>query len=310
MKIFNGIGTYFQIHWKLIVSTVAIFTIFIVGIFMLPLISSGFTIVRGSIYESSLSGSGSISGTYESMIPLELIYNIFFKSLGLAIYGFVMITFIDKILLKEISSTQISLWLTQPLTKTQIILMKYLFLLLVITVMYIPALIVLLIMASFTQDAKNAYNNIVLGFIQIYFFLIMLSSIFFIMSLLLTERATMFNVIASLILGYFILIGILELIYLVSNSQSQAFKIVINYIGLQAFITNVFNYDLDAEPVRYILSQEIIGSGSTRIIFIETPVLKEINKASYSSLIVISISISFALAWLSTIIFKKISFNI
>ncbi len=91
------------------------------------------------------------------MIPLEMIYNILFKNLGWVIYGMIIIIFINKILLKEVNSTQISLWLTQPISKAQIILAKYLTLMIITTFLYLPAFVILISIASFGHDSKDLY---------------------------------------------------------------------------------------------------------------------------------------------------------
>ncbi|WP_339034931.1 ABC transporter permease subunit [Spiroplasma endosymbiont of Cantharis rufa] len=309
MRLINTITSHLRIHWKLITFITIFWSLINFGLLCLPFMSERFSIAYGSLIKNTsnsqgLSGSGSME-----MIPLEMIYNILFKNLGWVIYGMIIIIFINKILLKEISSTQISLWLTQPISKAQIILAKYLTLILIITFLYLPAFVILISIASFGHDSKVALSNVTLGGLQTYFFLLMLASIFFIVALLLIERTMLFNIIGSLILTYFTLIGLLELITLISVSENEALKIIINYIGLQVFISNVLPPDFDKEPVSYLV-YETIENGENIKIFIETPALKDINIILYCISTILMNGLLLTFGWLSTYLFKNISFNI
>ncbi|AGR42129.1 hypothetical protein [Spiroplasma diminutum] len=310
MKLFNTISSHFKIHWKLIIFITIVWTLIVASIFCLPLLSEGFSIANGSLNKKqwSSSGTGSSTGSME-MIPLGMLYNILFKSLGWVFYGFIILIFVNKMLIREVSSTQISLWMTQPISRFEIVLSKYLTLIIITTLLYLPSFSILIIIGSFAQDSKTALTNMVFGGIQTYLFLLMLTSIIFVIAILLIEKATIFNVVISLSLVYFVLIGILELIILISQSENNFLKVVSNYLGLQIFICEVLPYNFEADLVKHLV-YEGFENGRRVEIFIEAISLDKINMALYSTLTIIMSISTIIMGWLSTFLFKKISFNI
>ncbi|ARU91061.1 hypothetical protein SCLARK_00304 [Spiroplasma clarkii] len=310
MKIFNVIASHFKIHWRLILTFSIIWTVFMLTMLLLPLLSKGFSIGNGVLWERQTTEDSGSHGRNLAMTSISLLHSFLFNGLGIVFYGLTAVIFINKILLKELHTGQISLWLTQPISKAKILISKILFLILVLTITYFPAYLIMIIISSQAVDVKELILNVILGGLQIYIFIIMLALIFVTISLLLSEKAIVANAIFTILLCYFVFIFALQIVALITQMKSKILDGFLNYGGLHIFITNVFQYNDDLDPIVFEIGKPIITDDGIYTYWIERTQMKEINQALYWTSTVLMMGITPTLGWVSTVLFKKTSFNI
>lgn len=304
MKSSHVLSSHFRIHWKLILSIALIWTLFVIGIFCLPLISEAFTIGQAILIKKESSGEQSLSAE-EAMVTIDLLYGIIFGGVGMTFYGAFIVVLVNKILLKEISSNKISLWPVQPYSRKQVILIKFLFLLICISIFYAPSFLMVIIISTKAHDAHLLYVNILLGALQVYLFLLVFSALIFIIALALPDRATLANTIFAMILGYYLFVFALKMISLITRINGPVMNFFMDYVGLQALITNLLVYDFDKD-----YTAELYNSVGSTTYVIRGQAAKAINFLAYG-LQTIAILVAFGgLTFGSLQLFKKTSFRI
>lgn len=312
----NIVLTYFKINKKLITFFLIFWTAIVGGTFFLTTIGIGGVVIANNSPGSDLTvDGGGHSSSSGGGFALTSIYSVVLNSVGILFYGIISIIFVNKIVIKEVSTTQISMWLTQPISRTQVVMSKLSFILLLITIMYLPTLAIMLSFASQAYDARELFKNVVIMGVQYYLYIILIAILIFVLSLLLVESGTLFTTISALVLIYLAIVGFLGfVIFDMNNEKLKAISFIPKYLGPQVFLTNILESDWSLDPIHHVIKEvESVRPDGRPQVYIETldiTPLKEINWFRLISLDISMFLLNVILAGYANSLFRDKSFNI
>ncbi|QEH61774.1 hypothetical protein SCHIN_v1c05770 [Spiroplasma chinense] len=170
--------------------------------------------------------------------------------------------------------------------------------------MYIPTFILIVSVSTKAVDKKQLIQNLVLGGLQNYIYILLLITILFLIAIIFSGRETLINLIYAFIVFYYLFLFSLQLFKMISASESKVISFVLNYLGPQMLLTNVFQYNLDKETVEII-----IPTGEKDTYYSFTPLFVEkINYIKYTILFMLMVMLTGGINYLNCNLFKNKSF--
>ncbi|AVN58867.1 hypothetical protein [Mesoplasma florum] len=190
---FQIIKTHLKSNWKLILF---LFLMALVGsvlvLWILLLGGEDRKYIAPWIFEEKISHP-SWGTTSSSISGMGLQYSIgLLLSIGcVAIFSILSLIFIFLTFNKEVKSTQISIWLTSPISKKNIMLFKFLFVILTLFLIYLPMFFSIIIFASLSYDADKYFINVFAQLIYFFVFVILISAVFSLILTTLSDKVTL-----------------------------------------------------------------------------------------------------------------------
>lgn len=165
-----------------------------------------------------------------------------FPSIGIIFFGIVIISYINIIIVKEISNGQIGIWLTSGFSRTNILFSKISSILLITTIVFFPSGLIISVLSAISYDASANFGYVfgeMIDFILLCYLLVFLFSM---ISLFLIDNNVVLNCTLSLILFYILITWLLQIIY---HNNAEAYKpiIYLKYFTIQSLVPKLLNFD-------------------------------------------------------------------
>lgn len=226
-----------------------------------------------------------------------------FSGPGIVFFSIFIIYLINKTFIKEINTSQINVWISQPISRNQLFLTKISFILLSCFLVFIPSFVVILIFSGISYDAKEYISLIFLYGIQMMIFIIMLISIYSIIMFACIEKGVLGSVLCSLIAFWIIATWIITITYEMSNGELSYLKFG-KYIAPQSLMVDVLKFSQN--NIESSISMPLNGNE-----FIINSYEKEnINILALVLLMILMPIISSIASYVNSIIFYKKDLNI
>ncbi|WP_342269398.1 hypothetical protein [Spiroplasma endosymbiont of Aspidapion aeneum] len=225
--------------------------------------------------------AGRLGGTHAELY--DILRYFVFSTPSLIYFSIVFIFLINKFIIGEIKSNRISYWLTTENSRNKVLFSKYLFMLLVVLMLYLPIFIFSTIMALLAYDVKIYFWYVFWSEFNFLAAIILFLSLFFLMGVVLANRKNLFDAIYSLFVIYFVITYVLELLVHVSTLFHDIFW-VFKYISFSGLSQFVLNFDkpiedqlvyikyvaYNSEPGEYYSYKEVITSAWIVILVVFT----------------------------------------
>ncbi|QHX37032.1 ABC transporter permease subunit [Spiroplasma sp. BIUS-1] len=300
-----------KINMKLFLTITGCWTAFVILILTLSHFTSSYSTISNGIIEIKIpNNQGGSSVFSEGILSIGWVYSQIFITFGSVFYGLYALILIYKIISKEVASAQISLWLTQPISRNQLVITKYISIFAMLSITYLFQLVMLLSFSLFTYDYKDYFVNILLGGLQNYVYIFFIYTLFFLIANIFLEKVLVVNVICIVILSLMLLSSTLEMMLMVSQSGDNTMIKISKFMGPQIFLTDVFPYAKNLEPHEIIVKEQILPNGGS---IIEKLILDKIDKVNILKYILCNLAmivISNLSLFITMNIFKRKSFNI
>ncbi|QBQ07654.1 ABC transporter permease [Spiroplasma gladiatoris] len=289
-------------NYKIVLLFIFIWLIAVSISFIVPLIdqtynSKGFKkpfMASGDLKEKI--NSGTTISNYSGLG--EMISILTYGWIGIVINLIFTLVFINKILVSEYKNGQLAIYLSQPISRTNVFISKilslFLFQILIIASGFILNLI---IMGVGTVSAKEFGYFIFysLNFILVVF---LLSLIFMLISINLLDKTFQLNIYCCLIIGYVILNFGIYMIYIQYRDGLKALQ-YFKYIDLKSLVINVFVYNGETQTTQLNETTQF-----------ENNKLSDINALRVSLTMILLSALTPLLWWANINTFKKLDFNV
>ncbi|AGY41331.1 hypothetical protein mflW37_2640 [Mesoplasma florum W37] len=264
---FQIIKTHLKSNWKLILFLFLIAlagSILVLWIFLLG--DAGRRYIAPwslTVTSSGPWGTGtSLSGGMGLQYPIS---SILLSTGCVSIFSILSLILIFITFNKEVKSTQISIWLTSPVSKKNIMLFKFLFVILTLFLIYLPMFFSIIIFASLSYDADKYFINVFAQLIYFFVFVILISAVFSLILTTLSDKVTLAIILCVAILVWMFLTSIIISFSHITKARQEDIEgtIVIvytrpykwlenfKYIAPQTLYAQFLTFNMD----KYILDQ-------------------------------------------------------
>ncbi|WP_106078860.1 ABC transporter permease subunit [Mesoplasma coleopterae] len=223
-----------KLNWKLLLLFITFWTIFALSIMFIFNLGNSkiFIAPTNIIIESGISGLQSLNFPLTFIIfgfPTIVLFSIFSISLN-------SITFTN-----EIKTGQISFWMTSPIKKESIYLGKIIYIFISLSFIYIVGLIPIFTFGILAEDSSKYFGLIIANSILFWLFLIALSSIFMLVSMITIEKGNLGLIINCCIITYILITWILTSLSKL-NIESLKWAEFVKYISLQSLSVDLLSF--------------------------------------------------------------------
>ncbi|WP_338969633.1 hypothetical protein [Spiroplasma endosymbiont of Labia minor] len=259
-------------------------------------------------YDSSTSTSGRF------FTNLTSIFNYVIMGVPTMIYfSIVILFFINKTLFKEINNGQFTIWATSPVSRTQILLSKFSFIILSNALIFAPTFIISLVCSGFALDANENFKYVLLNGFLFFIFLCFLTSLYFFLAIILVNKPVIVNLILSILLFYITTTWILtlmkDLLYWTNFAKESWF---IKYISIQSLFANILITDNSNLMIWGYFDKYLDAQGKYVYDYLQVNLLsiKKIDSLYESLMNIIVVISSVILFSLGCLVFSRKNLNI
>lgn len=211
---------------------------------MLITIGSATLMIAPSITEAHWATGKSLTTNSEISTILS---QIVFSTPGIVIISIFSLTLIGLTISKELKIGQINIWMISNMSRNKIIFSKMIFNWITILLIELPGFIFIWIYSGFAKDANLYIGFVILQTFLFAIFISMLSSLFMIITIGLSEKGVAWIIICSLIVVFITTIWVLTMLYKATPETKPALKFA-NYLAIHSLIVSVLDF-LQAQKI-------------------------------------------------------------
>lgn len=298
------IKIYFKLYWKILVISGVLISVISLIIFTFAISNNSqiFTYVKNPIignyqifYQNNQESIEQGYRTFGEILRLQ-----YFPIAGILLFSIPIILLINLIYVFEITNKTIILWMSSGKTRTQVIIGKLCFLILIFTIIYAPVYFMILIMASQAFDATTLFSRVFALATSFYCFMLILIGVYMLLAQWLSQKALYLNLIYCFILVYEITIFIIKDFF--SNDHQQLG--FLEWFTLQNLMLDLLKTKVNGS----IIVQVDLKNDTSTVNFIAS--ILDVNKVK--SILPFTFGCLFGIIsyYVNIIIFKRINLNI
>ncbi|PPE05815.1 ABC transporter permease subunit [Williamsoniiplasma lucivorax] len=194
----------------------------------------------------TIAPAGQVDNEYKVLSdPIsDMLGTFIFGIVGILFFSIVTTTMIYHVINKEMKTGEISLWMTAPLARRQIILSKIVFVWIVDLIILTPSLVFILIWSSQAIDAKQHFGFVILQAVMFISFLFLLPIIFTVICVALVNYGRLSKFINAGIIVYMLATFVMIML---SSTKGQITNPLswmgnVKYIAIQSLNVNILNF--------------------------------------------------------------------
>ncbi|WP_338972217.1 hypothetical protein [Spiroplasma endosymbiont of Panorpa germanica] len=299
--------THLKIHWKLVLFFAIFWTLFTVAIMLPTAFPNTFLgYDRPFIQKVEISYTqGSGMGWSLPMSISQMLNSAVFGTPAIIFFTIVIMTFAHLSFTKEIGQSQIGIWMTLSLSRTQIFVSKLLFILFVCFAIFAPSLFVVIIFSAMAYDASAFMGLVILYALIFFIFICAMVGLYTLLFIVFSDKPVLALIIISLISGYIIATTMINLIAEMSYAPPKWMS-NFKYFSIQSLIVSPLSFKYDENNLKEV---ENVISDSITATVTYYPLAKNNLGWEISSPIIL-LSLGCGSAYLGNFIFSKTNFNI
>ncbi|AGM25568.1 ABC transporter permease subunit [Spiroplasma chrysopicola] len=301
----NIIRNHLRLNWKLILFFGLFWLLITIILLSMTLIShvNGVKVPVIANISAEIRTQSSSSGDNLTSISNMLNWGLF-GGPGISFFAIFSLVLINKSFLKELNNSQISFWLTLPLSKKQVLHGKISYILISNLIIFIPSYLIVLIFAGISYDANSWFGYVALYGLQFIIFIFLLITLYFLISNCLSDKTMVSNIINSLIIFWILVTWIISLIY---DMNPETFKTLkyFQYVSLQSLIVIPIKFSQN-DIAEKIVKQ--LPDGNTLTLVINKHL--SFNNIAISVCTVMTPIMTVGLVWINILLFKNKNLNL